>query len=438
MILLREWDSVGPVHGSPTRGMHLDASSAGAVARLNKLQRLVIRDLRDGLEVDSLSWVGRIRIGAVEISIVPKLAAETLLGLFRYAYGLADIELHEDVRLDEGTLSIPDLLIAQLSREADALLARGLHRRYMRRTEVLGAPRGRIAVSELARGPLLSAALVCTHHPRDVEWDVNRIVRGGLELAVGLAGSKRLAHLVASSARAWAHHVSSMTLDLRRVRAARAGLDRMTDRYDSALALIEMILESIEIGIDGTSEVTRLPGFLFDMNKFFERLVTRYLRDHLEGVEVREQVQLRTLFSYSRSANPHRRHAPVPKPDIELRVGHAPGVFLDAKYRDLWRTKLPREMLYQLAVYAVASTGGSTAILYPTDDASARESVIEMRDGSTPRSIALRPIILPQLLDTLKTRGGREAATRLAAEMAFGAGYGEASSSTSPLTGALR
>ncbi|MCC7535386.1 MAG: hypothetical protein IT379_04200 [Deltaproteobacteria bacterium] len=215
MIVLREWETIYPRDGSSTIGVHVDDTAQSLLGRLSESKRLVVRDLRDGLEIEARSWVGRVRLGSVEIAVVPKLAADTLLALFRYAYGLADVELHSEVVLDDGSLSIADLVIAQLQKEADALIARGLHRRYLRREEVLAAPRGKIIVSALARGPLVSASPSCEHHPRDVEWSVNRIVRAGLELAATLSGSNALSRSVASSVRDWSARV-------RRLRSTRA------------------------------------------------------------------------------------------------------------------------------------------------------------------------------------------------------------------------
>ena len=98
-----------------------------------------------------------------------------------------------------------------------------------------------------------------------------------------------------------------------------------------------------------------MPGFLFDMNIFFQRLVSRFLHDNLTSARIADEVPIRNLFAYASDGNPKRRSAPAPRPDYALFGGDMLHGFLDAKYRDIWERTLPAEWLYQLSLYAVAS-----------------------------------------------------------------------------------
>ena len=121
-------------------------------------------------------------------------------------------------------------------------------------------------------------------------------------------------------------------------------------------------------------------GFLFDMNRFFQTLIMRFLREHLSGVAVHDEYRLKGMFEYVQWQNPLARRAPTLRPDFVVMRGGKMLAVLDAKYRDLWENSLPREMLYQLALYALGRGGGerTSAILYPTVDEGACEQSISM------------------------------------------------------------
>ncbi|HET9955563.1 MAG TPA: hypothetical protein VFQ61_13710, partial [Polyangiaceae bacterium] len=115
------------------------------------------------------------------------------------------------------------------------------------------------------------------------------------------------------------------------------------------------------------------------------------------------------------------RRPPQPRPDFIITgpgfvgssfVGSRQSILLDAKYRDLWQNELPREMLYQLAIYAMSQPRGATAaILYPTEDSAAREALIDIRDpfdDSVRAHVALRPIVIPSLLELIRSGDTRE------------------------------
>ena len=99
---------------------------------------------------------------------------------------------------------------------------------------------------------------------------------------------------------------------------------------------------------------------------------------------------------------------------------------LDAKYRDIWNKSLPRDMLYQLAIYALSQGySGRATILYPAVDSEASPEVIEIRkpfDGSSNALIVLRPVNLLYLCELIEMSGkeGHERRATYAQRLAFG------------------
>jgi len=164
-------------------------------------------------------------------------------------------------------------------------------------------------------------------------------------------------------------------------------------------------------------------GFLFDMNRFYQTLVARFLGDHLSDHEVQEEASLNDVLRCLPTMNPQGRSSLRPRPDFVVHQRGQVRALLDAKYRDLWEHELPRDMLYQLSLYALSQPRGATAaILYPTTATEAREAVLEIRDpvgGRAQGFVAVRPLVLSRLATALEEPTGR-LARQLAAELAFG------------------
>jgi 5-methylcytosine-specific restriction enzyme subunit McrC len=204
-------------------------------------------------------------------------------------------------------------------------------------------------------------------------------------------------------------------------------MDRRTTAYKPALMVIQLLLQAEGVSLDDGAGRVRLPGFLFDMNRFFQALISRSLHDYLETYEVQDEYRLKELFCYDPELNPRRRRAPIQKPDFVIRRSGQIAAILDAKYRDLWEKPLPREMLYQLALYALGQAGQrrKAVILYPTLSSDASDQVIHLRDpctGSFQAQVILRPINLLELERLLRKKDWESSRQKLllAHQLSFG------------------
>jgi 5-methylcytosine-specific restriction enzyme subunit McrC len=369
---------------------------------------LEVLELRTGLSVRSTSFVGRVRLGEVEITVVPKLGSDALLTLLRYAYGLRNLHLLPATSHTTQALGFQDILVWQLVEEVHELLSRGLRRAYLRREEALASPRGRIDFQGMAgRASFADATLPCCHHRRDEDRLINRVVLAGVRLAALITVDRDLRIRAGRLADLIRETVATIRLNRQLFRKLAGEMDRMTRPYEPAISLIRILHDAGGVSLGKEEAGPSLPGFLFDMNRFFQALVGKYLSDNLTGHVVRSEHRLKGMFAYVPGCNPRRSQPPTPRPDFVVSQGPKTVAILDAKYRDLWDNPLPRDMLYQLAIYAMVHEGGTATILYPTTDDQATESRIEVRDpvlGGRRALVVLRPVVLGRLAELISAK----------------------------------
>ncbi len=185
---LKEWSHLAPTDpDSQLAGIFLedDAGVKKVANQLSAQRMLTISELRAGLSIETTSYVGRIRLGNIQITIHPKITGAPLVHLLRYAYGLRDLKTSNEVAFGGEHQAFQELLIQQLIEEVSELVARGLQRRYVRTDQVLANPRGRIDLQRIAKqGGVIEATLPCTYYPRlrglfDQSGGATRFASGG-------------------------------------------------------------------------------------------------------------------------------------------------------------------------------------------------------------------------------------------------------------------
>ena len=403
-ITLSEWQTLSPVDTPELAGVFLDRSPQvrQVVDGLNKSRMLELTELRDGIQISARSHVGRIRIGNLCITVLPKLNATSLLRLLQYTYGFRKLSLMTESSHIVGQAGFEDLLVSQLNAEVAELISRGLLKTYVRQDERLASPRGRININRLALdGGTITATLPCQHYSRIEDTFLNRILMAGLRLAASVASMVELRRESRRLSSLMEEQVSRIKLDANALENAARLTNRLTESYVPALSIIRLLVESQGIVLAGKSLTAKLPGFMFDMNAFFQELLSRFLRENLPGFTVRDEHGLKGMMRYSPKFNPNNRRSPTPRPDYAILKHGKLVALLDAKYRDLWEKPLPREMLYQLVVYAVSQPARPvSSILYPTLTPQAREARIDVAhplNGNKIGQVCLRPVNLNRI-----------------------------------------
>jgi len=407
VVNLTEWDWAGPSDNAGLRSTSLMGDAAARRIADALRSKVDIREGYEGLEISTTSFVGRVDVGPLRIVIKPKLPAMPLTRLLRYAYGLRDLTIKEETQTPTARDGLQDLLIAMLAAEVDELLHRGLARFYVPLEDRLESPRGKILIQELvSRGGLTEAKLPCRHFERRADWHLNQVLRAGVIEAAKFCDDREVRRHLHRSVDMFGDVTALAVLEAKELDRAERGLSRQTSSYASALTIIRLLLEMRGVAFGSDNKPSSTPGFLFDMNVFFQRLLSRFLHENLATRRIEDEFVIREIFTFAHDANPKRRTPPKPRPDYGLFDGKKLIGFLDAKYRDSWTRGFPAEWLYQASIYALASPSHVSVLLYATMSEAACDEKINIQQpitwsNNSPGSVILRPVPLIQLAELL-------------------------------------
>jgi len=379
-IMLREWQN------EFIPGLELETNHEQEIARLLSEKEIVkIIELKDGLSISTNSFVGSVYIGNIQLNIMPKIKGMDLITLMNYAYQLKDLNTIHQSSFNLQSFSFLEILIYQLYVHTDDLFIKGFHRDYIRKEEDLASPKGRLDFNKLAKNHhLKKATLPSRYYERNEDHLLNQVVLAGLKMCISLTSDVNLIVHLKQLYSYLGQYISDITLTTQTIKKAKNNINRLTERYRPLIEIISILQENQGIEMEESTQEIKLHGFFFDMNRFFETLVGKLLLDFAPNYVVKDQFSLHDMFTYAHGYNPKNRRSPTPRPDFAIMKGRKMQKLIDAKYRDLWETSLPRDMLYQLSVYTLSSeVEKSATIVYPTLNEQAITQKIDINNPTT-------------------------------------------------------
>jgi 5-methylcytosine-specific restriction enzyme subunit McrC len=374
----------------------------------------ISRRPRNALLLCGRSYVGSFTIGSYRLDFRPKIDSISLVKMFRYAFKLDSLKRLPKISLDD-ELGLDDILREELANQVKRLLKTGLRREYQEVNEQLDSPRGRIDFRFLAySGGITHATLPCTWFPRISNSKLNKALLAGMLEASRATFTPLLRNtfqrLITQFKIAG---IESVPLTGHLIKEAELSINRLNQSYKPALTIIRMLFELSSSLFSRYQDTQLVNGFLFDMNRFFQRLLSRFMNENLiSDVHIVDEQGLYGMFQYEQIGEEKRKRIGTPRPDFAVMKGKKVITLLDAKYRDLSENHPTRDMLYQLALYAVSQVEGcrEATILYPSQ-IQIPEYKINIREpvsGSHIASIILRPVMLSELCDLIERGSNRE------------------------------
>jgi len=272
---------------------------------------------------------------------------------------LADVPVAADATAAVPGTEALDFLAARLVRLLEERAAAGLHRAYAERAEQGPFLQGRLDLPAHLRDPHgRKDQLHSRFEDLSVDVPCNQVPRATAEL---LLRSALLGDALRDALRRCLRDFAAvrgvaLTPDL----FAAATADRLAAAYRPLLDLCRLLADSLSPG--ETAGAIPCPAFLLDMERVFERYVTRGLVQAF-AAGTRYTVSVQPTFT----ASPSRPGRPdvAMRPDVLIERASRRVLVVDAKWKRLPQAALVTDDLYQVLAYATALGVPHAVLVYP-------------------------------------------------------------------------
>lgn len=249
---------------------------------LKKHGILTIRELKNGLEISSSSHIGVVQFSNFTVKVLPKFSLNTknLPKLIAYAFDLDDIIIPEsEITFQPEEKQLIDILITFFVRKCQQLLRQGLLKSYVTYQDDVKFLRGKLMLKQqiihiIRKKPVFAC-----------EFD--ELEYNNLENQILLFCLKRSYHFTESDSlrkeiRRLIHQFSGLVNDIQITfdNFEKINYTRLNQHYKKIHDLCKLIISATGIGDFYHEREHVVSSFFVDMNKIFEKFVTRLFREY--------------------------------------------------------------------------------------------------------------------------------------------------------------
>jgi 5-methylcytosine-specific restriction enzyme subunit McrC len=357
------------------------------VEQLSKGDSLRIDEIRGGIRINARASVGVLRFSNFGIHIIPKLTGENvgLIKLLDYTSGVDALERFEShLHLLTGNPDLVDLMAWLLAEAVEIIVQHGLLVDYCEREDDLPVLRGRLLIAKqtLKRFGKIDR-LECRFDEQLTDIPENQILAAAIAVCTRTVRHLGILRKIRRLRSIFEAACDYKGVDLSSIRNTLT-YHRLNEVYREAHQLAWLILDAIGVEAIYREGQTKCFAFLLDMNRLFEKFVSKWVKQLLYNTacEVRVQVRDRSVLW-----QPERgRHYAAVIPDLLIEAPGSSGRLpVDAKYKLYDTSSVDSSDLYQAFLYAFAFGRDSTRnppraiLIYPSSQVSSSSWRIQVR-----------------------------------------------------------
>ena len=263
------------------KDLKLENNDRKLVNYLKKKNILIIKELKNGLEISSKSYIGLVQFTNFTVKILPKFALKptSLPKIIAYSYDLDDIRLpRSEINFESNENYLIDILIFFFIMKCQNLLRSGLLKSYILYEQDSKFLRGKLLINKQITHNIKHQTLfACEFDELEYNNIENQILLYTLKESYSLTQSDLLRKDIRILIRQFSDRVDEKTISSYDFNSI--AYNRLNKHYQSIHDLCKIIISKMGVSnfYEGKKHVSN--SFFVDMNLIFEKFVTRLFKE---------------------------------------------------------------------------------------------------------------------------------------------------------------